>query len=416
MYKFEINMEDVNLHNLHAPWLKLYTLSNETDYLNSKFDEYFEAVDAVDNFNDIATDEVSCLNLFLFIQSKENNFQLLTKAESIHTRANRISGYSDKRLQKSDKMKIDVDSILMDVRDITGIVQETIINLENYGSNDHHIKLPNALKEAQQYLDAIRLRSQEVPMGENSLKCANEQFEFWSDELNAAAQQRKKMEDYLQARKIFNERLEDLKNLTHRTFRDSSETEAFVTKNRKSFEKLKQKSKLISDETEEIDKIVSQGIIAQSDSLMESLHDNIAQLRIEDKDLIDLNVEVEAVISERESELGSIKSSLIPDARNHAEDLSRRSKIIVGLFQNSKDGAQVAMLAGTAHANITDAINSARDAADKAYEAAVFSNEKLNPLDQDEETMIEKGHDLSLESEAIQIDAENQISKIKSKL
>lgn len=63
-------MEDVNLHNLHAPWLKLYTLSNETDYLNSKFDEYFEAVDAVDNFNDIATDEVSCLNLFLFIQSK----------------------------------------------------------------------------------------------------------------------------------------------------------------------------------------------------------------------------------------------------------------------------------------------------------------------------------------------------------
>lgn len=58
MYKFEINMEDVSLHNLKAPWIKLHTLSNETDYLSVKFDEYFDAVDAVDNFNDVATDEV----------------------------------------------------------------------------------------------------------------------------------------------------------------------------------------------------------------------------------------------------------------------------------------------------------------------------------------------------------------------
>lgn len=59
MYKFEVNMEDVSLHNLHAPWIKLHSFSNETDYLNSKFDDYFEAVDAIDNFNDLAEDEVS---------------------------------------------------------------------------------------------------------------------------------------------------------------------------------------------------------------------------------------------------------------------------------------------------------------------------------------------------------------------
>lgn len=56
IYTFEVNMQDINLHNLNAPWLKL---SNETDFLNSKFDEYFAAVDAVDNFNDIASDDVS---------------------------------------------------------------------------------------------------------------------------------------------------------------------------------------------------------------------------------------------------------------------------------------------------------------------------------------------------------------------
>lgn len=51
-------MQDTNLHDLKAPWIKLHKLSNETDYLGSKFDEYFDAVDAVDNFNDVATEEV----------------------------------------------------------------------------------------------------------------------------------------------------------------------------------------------------------------------------------------------------------------------------------------------------------------------------------------------------------------------
>lgn len=58
-----MNMQDTNLHNLKAPWIRLYKLSNETDDLSSKFDEYFYAVDAVDNFNEIATEEVRKQNL-----------------------------------------------------------------------------------------------------------------------------------------------------------------------------------------------------------------------------------------------------------------------------------------------------------------------------------------------------------------
>lgn len=413
-----MNMEDVSLHNLKAPWVKLHSLSNETDFLASQFDEYFDAVDAVDNFNDVATDEVRRKHFLInpININISDKFQLLAKAESVHARASKIIGYSEKRVQKSDKMKIDAESILMDVRDITGIVQETIINLENYGSNDHHIKLPNALKEAQMNLNDLRRRAQNIPKSQESLKCANDQLEFWSDELNAATQQQQKLDTFLTMKKVFNERLEDLKNLTHRTFRDSSETEAFVTKNRKSFEKLKEKSNKINDETEELEKLISFGIIAQSDTLMEMLHDAVDKLKVDKKDLIDLNVEINEVITERENELKDIKDDLIPKAKLHAEELAKRSKVIVDLFQNSKDGARVAVLAGTAHKNITEAINAARDAAEKAHEAAVFSNEKLNPVDTEEETIIEKGQDLSLESEAIQTDAESQITKIKGKL
>jgi laminin, alpha 1/2 len=313
-------------------------------------------------------------------------------------------------------MKIEADSILMDVRDITGTVQESIINLENYGSNDQHTKLPVALKEATMYLNDIKHRSRNIPKAEDTMKCANDQHDIWSEELAAATEQKKKIDNYLKSRKAFNDRLDDLHNLSHRAFRDSLETEGFLTKNNKNIDKLGEKKDRLSDDKEELEKLVEIGIIAQSDSLMETLHDSISKLKIDNKDLVDLNIEIEDKITERESELDGIKETLIPDAQKHAEDLSRRSKIIVGLFQNSKDGAQVAMLAGTAHKNITDAINSARIAADKAHEAAVFSNDKLNPIDADEETLIEKGLDLSLESEAIQTDAINQISKIKGKI
>lgn len=58
IYQFEVNSNDIDLHDLKAPWYKLTELSNEADLYGKQFDEYFEAVDAVDNFNDIAGDEV----------------------------------------------------------------------------------------------------------------------------------------------------------------------------------------------------------------------------------------------------------------------------------------------------------------------------------------------------------------------
>lgn len=58
MYQFEINSNGFDLHDLKAPWFKLNELLNATDLYGKQFDEYFEAVDMVDNFNDIAGDEV----------------------------------------------------------------------------------------------------------------------------------------------------------------------------------------------------------------------------------------------------------------------------------------------------------------------------------------------------------------------
>lgn len=80
MYKFEVDMDGIHLHDLKAPWIKLGTLKNETDYLDERFNELFEAVDAVDNFNDIAADEVGWWGVFPGIITKI--FQFLAEIKS----------------------------------------------------------------------------------------------------------------------------------------------------------------------------------------------------------------------------------------------------------------------------------------------------------------------------------------------
>lgn len=59
IFQFNTNLDGVDLHNLKAPWFKLNELTNVTNQYSNTFDDFFQAVDAVDNFNDIASDEVS---------------------------------------------------------------------------------------------------------------------------------------------------------------------------------------------------------------------------------------------------------------------------------------------------------------------------------------------------------------------
>lgn len=58
MYQFEVISNGIDLQEIKAPWFKLNELSNISDSYGKQFDEYFEAVDAVDNFYDISGDEV----------------------------------------------------------------------------------------------------------------------------------------------------------------------------------------------------------------------------------------------------------------------------------------------------------------------------------------------------------------------
>ena len=91
MIQFEINMEDVSLHNLKAPWIKLYKYSNETDLL----DQFFQASDRIDNFNDTSVDK------------------LISNAANLQTKSTKITKKAEKKIHATQKMKIEVENILM---------------------------------------------------------------------------------------------------------------------------------------------------------------------------------------------------------------------------------------------------------------------------------------------------------------
>lgn len=338
---------------------------------------------------------------------------MLIKSEALQSKSNRISSSIEKKARKVEQMKLDADKLLMKNRDMLSSVQETIINLENYGTTDDHIKLPSALKEAQKYLDDIVEKTKNLPKFDDVSKCPNKQLEFWTNHLETQKERKGKLDEVLEEQQMLLMRLDDLKNLTHRVFRDSSETEAFITKNKKDYEKLKNKVTEINDEHADIEKHLDRNVIAASSSKMESLQDNFEMAKLDNENLLKLQDDVEKFILENDEGMTEIRDKILPEAKKHAQDLSQRSQIIVNSFQMSKDGAQVALLAGTAHKNITEAIHAAKEAAKDAYEAAIKSQEALNPVD--EETFLEKGNDLSLESIAIQEDADEQMKKISGK-
>lgn len=318
---------------------------------------------------------------------------------------------AEKKDSKLEELKTRADDLLFDARDLSLSIQESIINLESYGTSDHHIKLPIALKEAKMYLDDITKKSKEIPDADAVQECANEVLEMCNEEMKNTKSQEERLRKLIKDKEILQNRINDFKNLTHRVFRDSSETEAFITKNKNDFEKLKAKLAQLDTQAAELEGLVNEDLVAASASRMETVHDILDKSKTTNDNLLNLYDQVDQEISDREKEINAIKNSKVVEAQKHAQGLSDRSKQIVNLFQHSKDGAQTAVRAGTAYTKISESINEAKEAADKAYEAAVYSNQQLNPVD--EETMLEKGKELSEESDDITLDAKDQIQRIE---
>lgn len=236
---------------------------------------------------------------------------------------------ADKRVQDVEKSKSEADGVWIGLKDISGLLQETILELNNYGSNDNHVKLPVALQEANRYLDDIKLKSKDVEHGKSVLECANRNLNHWDHESNVTMKQQIDLINLKYNIGNLTYRLDDMKSLTHKSFRDAMETEVLLTHNQKNFEKLQKKIEEVETLHEDINLQLNTDIIAQTDTLMEMVHDDIGKLKVDNDDLQILNVDLNTTIYECADGLKEAHEVWLPQSRKHASGLANRAKVSV---------------------------------------------------------------------------------------
>jgi laminin alpha 1/2 len=339
--------------------------------------------------------------------------KMLARANYLYNRSGKFSNNAEKGVRDVEKMSSEADTILMELRDVEGMMRKTIIELKNYGSHDSHLKLPHAIRDANNLLNDIKQKSERLTTNPYDVKCVEDHWGYWNNENNATEHQAKALENLKQGFLNLANRLENMQTLIHKTFKHSMETEALLTFNQKNFENLQEKVKSIEEIDAEITEVLENDLLEETESLMESVEANMKSLDHVNDDLVTLNEDLNNTIQECEQELNKITSNSLPKAKAHAQKLASKANIYVDLFQHSKDGAKVALDASTAHSNIANAIEAARVATNLAFEAAKNSNDELNPIGED--TIAEKGLDSKHESLDIRADALNEITRIEGK-
>lgn len=234
---------------------------------------------------------------------------------------------ADKSPQDAEKSKSDADGVWIGLKDISGIIQETTIELNNYGSNDNHVKLPVALQEANRYLKDIQQKSANVVHGKSVLECVNKNFDHWKHENNVTMEQQDDLTNLRYTLGNLTYRLDDMKGLTHISFQDAMETEVLLTHNQRSFEKLKKKIEEVEKLHDDINLQLNTNIIAQTDSLMEMVHDNIGKVKVDNDDLIMLNIDLNTTIYKCADGLKEAHEKWLPMSRKHASELANRAKV-----------------------------------------------------------------------------------------
>jgi laminin, alpha 1/2 len=289
----------------------------------------------------------------------------------------------------------------------------TIEELNRYGTNDHHIKLPQAIKDAKQYLDDLKVKMQQFNQSDNAVKCAKDLHKFWTNESYAIESMNIGKDNLKLSLDDLKERYLDLEKHAHRTQSTIDTADETFVKNEERFENLKNKLDEIRGLEQDVDEKLNNSLIAQSETTIEMLKDNMDNIEDELTDILILNKSLNETTAEVTDVLIGIQNTNLPNAQKHAAELMEKANSYTQLFQHTKDGAEIAMLASTAHQNITAAIAAAKLAAQQAIVAAQQADAELNP--DDEVSIKDRGIESINESQDIEQEALTEIDKLDGK-
>lgn len=250
-----------------------------------------------------------------------------------------------KRSQTSDKLKITSATFLNEIEYVQNETQAHINTLNVFGIGSHHVNLPVALAESEELLKSILSVVDIHKVANRAHQCAVNFIEQWSntssilnDQMAEATQLKY---DIVNAKN----RLYDLIQNVYKTTDTITTAKEIHSTNERNHLKLIHQHQKILQLHGDINDIYMTNIIPETDTVFNMIVDNHQKLRQDLGTIIQLKTIVSDTSAQSTQQLDSIRNEILPLAQNHSNNLINAAREYVGLFQNTKNSAEVAMLA-----------------------------------------------------------------------
>lgn len=346
-YYIQTETRHIDLNSVPAPWARLLSYENSSEHLFIKLDDITKSMEKIENYNDLQIDKVKYGKYSEYVSTIKpiQLFQLSSKGSNLHTRWQKMWTKAAKRSQMSDNLRTISINFWNDMANVQNESQTHINQLNVFGIGSHHVNLPMALTESQQLLRSILDVVDSHNVAHRAHQCAVYLIDQWS---NTSAVLGSQMDEALQLKyDVINakNRLYDLIQNVYKTSEMITTAKGTHAINEKNYGKLLHHQHKILQLHGNINDIYKTNVFPETEVVFNMIVDNHEKLRQDLGNIIQLKTIVHDTNIQCAQQLDTVREKWLPLAQNHSNTLMNTAREYVGLFQNTKNSAEAAMLA-----------------------------------------------------------------------
>lgn len=385
-------------NGIPAPWLKLWSFENQTTITEARVNEAIGAAEFVRDFDDAIVEK------------------LQSRATHLEKRVLQLTAGTDGRANRAGSLLGNANDLQLAAQRCHADILHTIDALNTYGLQTHHVNLPAAAAEARLILEDLRMRHADGTAAAETLACARQDFERWHMAADILQDQAVEVEAIRFNATRLQARVLDAASLAHNTLLMTAAARAGNAENQRNYEMLRDHEQLIQKLKDEVQEALNNSLVAQTDVVADEYRDGAEKLAADVQTIHALREQLAEAIAEEKQDLTDIHADILPQATQHSSELKRRADEYERLFANSRNGAELAIRASSAHADIVAAIEAAKLAGQQSVEAVRETDAQLrNEGGAGDASIIQRGMESLRQSGEIERAAEAEFRKLDGK-
>ncbi|XP_046866451.1 laminin subunit alpha-1 isoform X2 [Drosophila willistoni] len=390
-HKLRRGLHNMDLTGIPAPYMKLTEYEVAYDNWQGRHQDFTQAKQLILSYD---TAGISKLDA----HAENAKFQSRKALTTIGKRQHALgSMLSDSRVQQQS------------VSQIRSGIFHTLHDLKNYGQGEQHLSLPTALKQARFYLEAVQMHDHQVWNIRNTSNCAWMHFYATGNASDAAFDEQGRLEMLWRDLNQTNYRVSDMRIQIDRTQEVENEAEDILEHIKNLSVHVRESHEELRDLGQSIDQHLNQTFAEQGETAVQTIYQLHKQLNQDLNQLDGSTALLNSTLVHQAEQQREVRRHWLPKAEKHADHLLERSNEYARQFQPTRNAARIAMLASSAHTNISKAINDARLASFQAKERVHEAQRTLYPTDGN--SMIDRARHSLHRSQQLQQEAIKQMHK-----